>query len=73
MWPRAARLNRLSGAKASLRLRDGFAEGLPGFGRADGLVLLLDAGNGFEEELREVADGQGVLAVNALASELLAT
>lgn len=40
-------------------------------GVADGLVLFLDAGNGVEEELREVTEGQGVLAVNALANELL--
>ena len=37
---------------------------------ADGLVLLLDAGDGVEEELREVADGESVLAVQALTSEL---
>lgn len=54
-----------------MRFRDGFAEGLPGLGVADGLVFLLDAGNGVEEELPEVTEGQGILAVNALASELL--
>lgn len=39
-----------------MRRRDGLAEGSPGFGGADDLVLFLTAGNGFEEELREVAD-----------------
>lgn len=34
------------------------------------MVLLLHTGDGVEEELREVADGEGVLAVNALAGEL---
>ena len=50
---------------------DGFAQGLPGFGGANGLVLFLNAGNGVEEELREIADGERVAAVHALASELL--
>jgi len=54
-----------------LRLGEGFVACLPAFRGADGLVFLLDAGNGVEEELREVADGESVLAVNTLASELL--
>jgi len=54
-----------------LRFREGFVARLPGFGGADGLVFLLNTGDGVEEELREVADGESVLAVNALASELL--
>ena len=58
-------------AEASERFGDGFPESLPGLAGANGLVLLLNAGNGIEEELREVADGEGVAAVNALASELL--
>ena len=53
------------------RFGDRFPEGLLGFAGANGLVLFLNAGNGIEEELGEVADGHGVLAVNALASELL--
>jgi hypothetical protein len=58
----------MSGAS---RFGDGFAEGLLGLTGAHGLVFLLNAGDGVEEELREVADGEGVAAVNALASELL--
>lgn len=58
-------------ANAGLRLRNGFAQGLPGFARANGLVFLLNAGNNVEEELREVADGESVATINALASELL--
>ena len=50
---------------------DGFAQGLAGFVGADGLVFLLDAGNGVEEELREIADGERVATVDALTSELL--
>src|SRR5690349_21778113 len=65
------RLRRLSAAKARLRLRDGFTEGLAGFGVANGLVLFLNAGNGVEQHLREVAHGEGVCAVDALARELL--
>ena len=68
---RPARLRRLSATKAGLRLRDGFAEGLPGFDVANGLVLLLNTGYGVEEHLREVAHGEGVGAVDALARELL--
>lgn len=44
---------------------------MPGFGVAHGLVLFLHAGNGVEEHLREVAHGEGVGAVDALARELL--
>lgn len=58
-------------AEASERFGDGFPESLTGLAGANGLVLLLNAGNGIEKELREVADGEGVAAVNALASELL--
>src|SRR5690242_10806131 len=65
------RLRRLSAAKARLRLRDGFTEGLAGFGVANGLVLFLNAGNGVEEHLSEVAHGESVGAVDALARELL--
>jgi hypothetical protein len=43
-----------------VRPGEGFAQGLLGFGGADGLVLLLNAGDGVEKELREVADGKGV-------------
>ena len=53
-----------------MRLRDGFAESLPGFRAANGLVLFLNTGNGVEEHLREVAEGEGVCAVDALAREL---
>jgi hypothetical protein len=49
---------------------DGFAQGLFGFGGANGMVFLLNAGNGVEEQLREVTDGERVATVNALASEL---
>ena len=55
----------------SARFGDRFSEGLLGLGRANGLVLLLNAGNGIEQELGEVTDGHGVLAVDAPASELL--
>ena len=80
------RLLRVWGGEVGLRLyvcrlRHGLAElgcgfaelpeGVPGLGGANNLVLLLDAGNGVEEELREVADGESILAVNALAGELL--
>jgi len=54
-----------------LGIRDGFPEGLPGLGSVNSLVLLLNAGNGVEEELREVTDGEGIAAVDALVSELL--
>lgn len=62
--------NGLLGAGAGAGFRDGFAESLFGLSGANGLVLLLNAGNGIEEELREVADGKGVVAVNALVGKL---
>lgn len=60
-----AALSRLRSPEARLRLCDGYVQGQPGFGVADSLALLLSAGNGGEEELREVADAEGVLAVDA--------
>jgi len=56
-----------------LRFGEGFfAQGCAGLlrlGGADGVVFFLDAGDGVEEELGEVADGEGVAAVDALASK----
>jgi hypothetical protein len=47
---------------------------VPGFLRgagADGVVFFLDARYGVKQELREVADGESVAAVDAAAGELL--
>ena len=56
-----------------MRFGEGFfalgGAGLLRFVRAKGLVFLVDAGNGVEEELREVAEGESVVAADALASE----
>lgn len=41
------------------------------FGGALGLLFLLDAGDGVEEELGEVAEGEGVATVEAAAGKLL--
>jgi hypothetical protein len=43
---------------------------LLGLGGANGLVFLLNAGNGVQQELGKIADGQRVAAVNTLAGEL---
>ena len=37
---------------------------------ADGLRFLVDTGTGVEENLREIAEGESVAAIDALASEL---
>jgi hypothetical protein len=59
----------LHGSAGCAGRRDGFVQGLAGFVGAYGLVFLLDAGYGVEQELCEKAHGGGVAAVYALAGE----
>ena len=68
--PRSERLRTIGGAQQSLGFGEGFLPGLFSFVGAHGLRFLVDTGNGVEKQLRQVADGESIAAVDALASEL---